>query len=746
MAAGHGFMLDLVTVLGAAAVGGLAANRLKQPVLLGYLVSGLVIGPFGLKLLQDTALIKSLAEVGVAFLLFALGVEFSLKELNRVRGIALGGGFLQLGITTVLVGIVAVTTGWVAGINQGIFLGALLSLSSTAVILKTLTERGEVQTLHGQVMLAILIVQDLALGLMLAILPALNQPPEALGTALLIALGKGLIFIIGAVVLGIWGVPPLIKGVARTGSSELFLLTVIVLCLGVALITAAFGLSIEMGAFAAGLMLAEIEYADQALSKVLPLRDTFATLFFVSIGMLIDPVLLWANLGVILGLVLMVMVGKALIILPIVLSFRYSFKTALTAALGLNQIGEFSFILAQVGVGLGFLTPEKYVLVLGTTAVSLVFTPLSLRFAPRLGTWLLALPLLAPYQASLKGARELSLPERIQDHVVIAGYGRVGQTLVKLLQSRGQKVLVIDNSEAQIQLLRTEKIPYVLGDAESELVLERVHLERAKALAIALPDPASTRLVLKKALEFAPELSIVARAHSSDELEILVQLGAQEAVQPEIEAALEMGAHLLGNLGEDQKAINEALQTVRAGRYRSLLPEPLQNVDLENLVTVAQQELNGVWVDLTARCPLVGLTLAEADIRNLTGATVMAVARGGQTLRYPTGQTRLAALDRILVVGSPEELKAFRDLTTSQAAVQQGMNDWVTLGPSSPWVGQNLMQLDLRRRYDVVVQAIRRQGKLYNAPGGDMTLEEGDCLLLRGEVPQIALMGTLAQS
>ncbi|WP_218079308.1 cation:proton antiporter domain-containing protein [Anthocerotibacter panamensis] len=742
MAAGHNFILDLVTVLGTAALGGYLANRLKQPVLLGYLVSGLIVGPFGLKLLGDVEQIQGLAEVGVAFLLFALGVEFSLKDLNRVRGIALGGGALQIGLTTILVALLAYGTGWVDSPIRGIFLGALLSLSSTAVVLKTLAERGEVQTLHGQVMLAILIVQDLALGLMLAVLPALNQPPDAIGWALLAAVGKGLLFAVGAVAVGVWLVPPLIKAVARSGSSELFLLTVLALCLGVALTTAAFGLSIEMGAFVAGLMISEIEYADQALAKVFPLRDTFATLFFASIGMLINPFVLGQNLGLILALVAVVMLGKALVILPIVLGFRYSFKTAVIASLGLNQIGEFSFVLAQVGLSLGLIDEKKYVLVLGTTAITLVVTPLFIRFAQPLAEGLLKLPVTNRLFGHLTGVRELSIPETISGHVVVAGYGRVGQILVKLLLTRNQKVLVIDNSDAAIQLLRLQGLPYILGDADSELVLEKAHLERANALTIALPDPTSTRLALKRALEFAPELLVMARAHTSSEIEVLAQLGAKEVVQPEFEAALEMGASLLTNLGEPKSAIEQALDTIRAGRYRTLLPEESQGQVLKDLLTAAA-DFNGEWILLTERCRLVGQTLAEADIRNLTGASVMAIERAGQTMRYPTGQTLLQADDRLLVVGAEMEMASFRDLVTGRLEAPQGLNDWVTLAEPSPLVGQTLTQTDLRRRHNVVVQAVRRQGKLYTSPGGDLRLEQGDCLLLRGEPEAVRTVALL---
>lgn len=505
MAAEHGLILDFTTVLGASALGGYLANRLRQPVLLGYLVTGLALGPYGLKLLSDVPRIQSLASIGVAFLLFALGVEFSLTELRRVKNIAINGSLLQIGLTTALVAFLTITLGWVDNLTQGIFLGVVLSLSSTAVVLKTLGERGETNTLHGQVMLAILIAQDLALGLILAFLPVLNQP-ERLVWALGIALLKVLLFLALAIALGRWIVPKLISNVAATESTELFVLTVISLCLSVALVTAKLGLSIEMGAFVAGLMVSEIDHADHALAKVLPLRDTFACLFFASIGMLIDPIALMQNLGLVLGLVTLVMLGKAIVVMPIILKFGYSLKTTILTSLGINQIGEFSFVLALAGLQLQLIPEKTYILLLETTAITLVLTPISLNIAPQLIERLTQIPFFAQSLRQFTEPNILSIPETISGHVVVAGYGRVGQVIVNILLNQGYVVLVIENSEAAIQRLRMQRIPYIFGDADSELVLEKIHLETAKALAIALPDPASSRLLLKRALE-------IGRAH-----------------------------------------------------------------------------------------------------------------------------------------------------------------------------------------------------------------------------------------
>lgn len=569
MAAADSFIFDLTLTLGASALGGFVANKLRQPVLLGYLVSGVVIGPFCLGLLTNVEDIKSLAEIGVAFLLFALGVEFSLAELKRVQDIAVKGSLLQIGLTIAIVFLFSWLAQWVETPVKGIFLGAVLSLSSTAVVLKTLTERGETNTVHGQVMLAILIAQDLSLGLMLAILPALNEPSN-ITWALAGAILKAVLFFATAFAMGYWVIPPMMKTVAQTENSELFLLTTIALCLGVALITAKLGLSIEMGAFVAGLIISEIDYSPQALAKVIPLRDTFGSLFFASIGMLVDPNILWSNSGIILGLVILIMLGKAMIIFPIIWKFGYSFKTAITAALGLNQIGEFSFVLALVGRELDFISEEQYLLLIGTTAITLVLTPIIMDFSGQIAEKLARNPIIARYIDSSKSDRDIFVPETICNHVVVAGYGRVGQTIVNILHDREYPVLVIENSEAATKQLRKANIPYIFGDADAELVLEKAHLTKAKALAIALPDPASTRILLKHALELSPNLAIVARSHNNSEIDILNQMGAKEVVQPEFEAALEMGAQILTTLGEAEPMVNTVLQNIRSDRYLSI--------------------------------------------------------------------------------------------------------------------------------------------------------------------------------
>ncbi|MBD2342782.1 cation:proton antiporter domain-containing protein [Anabaena subtropica] len=739
-------IVDLVSVLAVAACGGLFAALLKQPVLLGYLIGGMVVGPAGLGLIKEVIQVETLAQFGVAFLLFALGVEFSFAELKKVKAIALGGGGLQIALTILITVLVCGLTGaWGTLPAKGVFLGSILSLSSTAVVLKCLMERNETETPHGQVMLGILVVQDLALGLMLAVLPALHEPGEVIGVAVLTALVRIGLFAAGAVVAGIWVIPPLLRLLARTESRELFLLGVVALCLGIALLTEYMGLSIEMGAFVAGLMISEVEYADQTLTYVEPLRDIFASLFFAAIGMLIDPVFLWQNLELILGLVALVFVGKFLIITPLVKLFRYPLKTALIAGLGLAQIGEFSFVLASEGQALGLVSRRIYLLILGTTAVTLMLTPFVLRLVPFLFNFAESIPWLKPYLDGEGQALDVSEDLPFQDHIVVCGYGRVGKNLVKLLQQHNLPIVVIDQSESRIQQVREAGIPYVYGNCVSFHVLETAGVNYAKGMAIALPDPMSTRLCVKRALELCPELDLVVRATQDKNIELLYQLGAREVVQPEFEASIEMATHLLTDIGWTSSVLQQEMQQIRSDHYLDFRPERNAEEVSRHLQQVTQ-DLNRRWYDLPADSPLIGMSLEESDMRYLTGVSLMAIRRtNGDEIDYPNNQTKLEAGDRLLIVGANEEVAALEEFAQGKVAVPGENNacQWVTVDANSPIVGKTLANLALEPQTGIKVQAIRRDGKFMRSPDGSIDLRTGDQVLLCGSLPSLNQMQPL---
>jgi monovalent cation:H+ antiporter-2, CPA2 family len=635
-------IVDLVSILAAAAVGGIIAGLARQPALLGYIIGGMIVGPAGLGLIKELIQVETLAQFGAAFLLFALGVEFSFSELKKVQKISLGGGGLQILLTILVTTFISVSVGWVSTPQQGVFLGAILSLSSTAVVLKSLMESNETATPHGQVMLGILVVQDLALGFMLAVLPALDRPPAEIGMAVLQAAVKIGLFALGATAFGIWVMPRLLRLIASTESRELFLLGIVTLCLGIALSTAYLGLSIEMGAFVAGLMISEAEYADQTLAYVEPIRDVFAALFFAAIGMLIDPLFLWDNWDLILGLVSIVFVGKFAIITPLVRLFGYPLQTALIAGLGLAQIGEFSFVLASEGRSLGLVSRRVYLLLLGTTAVTLVVTPFILRLIPSLFNWIETVPTLDRWFQPGEPPLEVSEHVPLEPPIVICGYGRTGQNLAKLLAEQNVPVVVV------------------------EPVLTRAGLDRARAMVIALPDAMSTRLCLKHALEISPDLDIVVRANQYQDIELLYQLGGSEVVQPEFEASLEMASHLLVKIGLPTIQIQRQVKTIRNSHYMELRPEGAISQNIQ----AATLGMNRRWYRLSLTSPLLGNSIASASIRPLTGATIVAIQReDGTQINYPNGGTKFELGDSCLVIGSVEEQTLFEQLTKGEIAI-----------------------------------------------------------------------------
>jgi CPA2 family monovalent cation:H+ antiporter-2 len=728
-------IVDLVLVLAAATIGGLLASLLRQPAILGYLIGGIIVGPGGLGVIKELIQVETLAQFGVAFLLFALGVEFSFAELKKVQGISLGGGGLQIIFTILITALTMGILGWDTSPIQGIFLGAILSLSSTAVVLKCLMERNEMASPQGQIMLGILVVQDLALGLMLAVLPALNQPQggvifEAVGRSLLLI---GL-FALGAVVAGIWVIPKLLQFLAKTESKELFLLGVVALCLGIALLTEHLGFSIEMGAFVAGLMISEVEYADQTLTYVEPIRDIFAALFFVAVGMLIDPVFLWEHLELIIGLMLLIVAGKTLIIIPIVKLFGYSWRTSIITGLGLAQIGEFSFVLASAGQGLGLVSRRVYLLIVGTTALTLIITPFILQFAPKLLDWIEEkwdLSNLLENSQKITNIAE-DLPQ--QNHIIVCGYGRVGRNLVRLLQSHNYAVIVIDQSEKTVQELRNNQIPYLYGNAASLHVLEAAGVDRAASMAIALPDPMSTRLCLKRSLEFSPNLDVIVIADRDKDIELLYQLGAKEVVQPEFEASLELSNHVLTKMGLGGDKIQQEMQKIRQSQYSDFRPKQSAQEVARDLQQ-ATQEMNSKWYALPTNSPLMGMTLEESNIRPMTGISVMAIRRfTGEEIDYPDGQVRLEKDDKLLVVGEAAALETLDQLAKGEVTIpaESISCQWLNIPENSQVIGKSLSKLDLANRFRVQVQALRREDKFYRWPNRSLDLEAGDRLLLCG--------------
>ncbi len=556
-------ILDIAIVLGAALAGGLVARFLKQPTIIGYLLAGVIIGPHVFGLIHESDEIRVLATIAIVLLLFTLGIKFSLREMIRVRKVAIGGGIFQLLATTGLGIGIATLLGW--SLHEAVIFGFLIALSSTMVVIGMLTERGELESVHGRVMIGILLMQDIAAAFMMFILPALGDSGGNLPPVLGMAVLKAVLFLALVLLLGAWVVPRFIRRVAGQGprDRELFILSSAVLCFGGAFGAYYFGLSAALGAFAIGLLISESDFAHQVLGDMIPLRDIFSALFFVSVGMLVDISFMAGSIGTVIVVALVVILGKFLICSATARLFGYRGKTVPLVGAGMIQVGEFSFVLAELGLETGGISEHLYSLILASGMISIILTPFVYTLTTNLSTRLIRVRGLR----SLTGVGAPQLVEevaKISDHVVICGHGRVGGSVARMLGQLEIPYLVIDLDPAIISNLRDEGIPCVYGDAGNREVLSKVGLKDAALLLIAMPDPMAARLTLDHALHINPHLDVVARVHSDFELDFLRGRGASVLVQPEFEASIEMVRHVLCRLGLPEDKVKEFVNNWRA--------------------------------------------------------------------------------------------------------------------------------------------------------------------------------------
>lgn len=552
-------IVDLVIGLGAATIAGYLARRLGLPALIGYIGAGLLIGPNTPGLVADQGRVLLLANLGVALLMFGLGVEFSLSGIIRVRRAALMGGGIQIPLTILLGTAAGLAIGW--SIGASLLLGGAFAISSSIVALKTMLGRGEMESPHARTALGLGIVQDLSLAPMLALIPVIaGERAGALGITQSLLISAGVL--IGAYLLGTRLVPPILRVFARTGSRELFMLSVVAIALGVALATHIAGLSLGLGAFLAGIVVSESEFEEQVLADIIPVRDLFSTLFFLSVGMLIDPFVLLAQWQVVLGLTVVLVAGKMLITGGAFLAAGVDHRTATLAAIVMAQIGEFSFVLAGSGFEHDLVTADQYGTILSLSLTSILAMTLILRVSPWFVRLAERLPGVASQERLAAGPPPAVAPAG--DHVVLCGYGRVGIEVGKALERWSQPYSVIELNPAIVRDLRDRGIDALYGDAASREELEAAGIRTARTVAVTTPDLMTTESVIRLARELNPAINVIVRAPAAIDVARLNEGGADEVVQPEFEAGLEFVRQILGWQGIDPDA-TAALVAARRG-------------------------------------------------------------------------------------------------------------------------------------------------------------------------------------
>jgi CPA2 family monovalent cation:H+ antiporter-2 len=645
-----GIATDIILLIITSFFCGLLLQRLGLPLIIGYIAAGVVLGPHtGGVTVSNIHEIELLAEIGIALLLFALGLEFSLKDLKPVKTVALIGTPIQIILTIGLGAGIGHLMGW--DWKASLWLGALISLSSTMVILKTLMSQGWLGTLSSKVMIGMLIVQDLAVVPMMIILPQLNNPAVGLPVLGFAAL-KAAAFIAAMVLLGTRLLPHLMAHIAKLGSRELFLLAITAIGLGVGYVTHLAGLSFAFGAFVAGVVLSESDYGHQALSDIIPLRDLFGLLFFTSVGMLFDPTFLFNHFRQVLVLVVAVSIGKGIIFALIARIFNYRNVIPLAVGLGLFQVGEFSFVLARVGLSTNSIGNDLYALVLSTTILTMVLTPLISGQTGRI------------YALKKRWFRNEVLESSniphtgLSKHVVIAGGGRIGFQIAQVLKRLYIQFVIIELDHRRFEQAMNAGMAVVYGDAGQEVVLDAAGIKDASLLILTVNGFVATRSVIVQSKRLNSRIEIVARTSGPDYTELLKKLGVFEVVFPEFEASLEMTRQALLRLRVPSTEIQRHTETVRQELYAHLFNEKSDYRILSQL-RGAEQQFDLQWVRLVPESPMAHRSIGASEIRKKTGTSVVGVLRGGELKTNPEANFVLLPNDLIAIIGNERDREAF---------------------------------------------------------------------------------------
>ena len=647
-------------------IGGFVARKLRLPTLVGYLVAGLIISPFTPGYTGDTNAAAQLAEMGVVCRLFGVGLHFSLQGPWSVRSIAIPGAILKTTISTLLGLAVSQMWGWT--FEAGLVLGLSISVASTVVLLRGLADNALVTTPHGRVAIGWLVFEDLATIAILVLMPVLvsggNGNPFV---AVTLALLKTVLFVVIMLLVGTRLLSWLLTQIAYTRSRELFILAVVAVAIGVSYLAYEFfGVSLALGAFLAGVVVSESDVHHQVGAEVVPFRDFFAVMFFVSVGMLVDPAVVLANIDKVIILALLVIVGKGLITLGLALVLPSSARTMIIVAAGLSQIGEFTFIVGQTGVFLGLLDGDQYGLILAASVISILVNPLMYNLIQPVERALRRVPFL--WNAMDRGGpTPEAFTEQMENHVVIIGYGRVGRHIGGILQRLGEEFLVIEQDMAYATELQSQGIKTMFGDAANSEILTHVCLDCARVLVVTVPNETTSELIVGTAHVLSPDLPIIVRAETEDRLDDLVRLGATHVINPEMEGGLEILRYTLLTLDYSSGQIQHYIDTVRGDAYEGTQPGERGYPVLDQLL-MSTRGVEIAWLALEEDSPLLGQTLAEANVRSRVGASVVAIVRDRHVMANPKSNIRFEVDDLLGLIGDPHELEAAARLIAPVAA------------------------------------------------------------------------------
>ena len=654
---------DLLLIFALAIAVLLVCHRVRVATTVGFLITGVLAGPQGLGLIHGVEEVEVLAEIGVILLLFTIGVEFSLQSLFRIKRLVFLGGSLQVFLTVLVTFLICRQFGLAA--SRGIFVGFLASLSSTAIVLKLFQERAEIESPHGQTGLGILIFQDIAVVPMMLLTPFLAGKGLQVEGAVWLLILKGFGLLALVLVCAKYVVPEMLYRVARTRSRELFSLTILVICFAVAFLTHRLGLSLALGAFLAGLIISETEYAHETMGNVIPFRDVFTSLFFVSIGMLLDVRFLFAQPGQIGLLAAAVMGVKSGLVLLVVLLLGFPLRTGLLTGLALCQVGEFSFILFMRGAEVGLLGSRFYQLFLDVSVLTMGVTPFMIALAPRIADAIMRLPLPRKVKAGFSERALAASRERLRDHLVIVGYGLNGRNLASAAKMARIPYVVIEMNPQTVRKERKKGEPVHYGDASQQAVLESADIRNARVVVVVISDPVACRRITSTVRKENPKAHIIVRTRFLSEMQSLYDLGANQVVPEEFETSVEILSRVLGRYLVPRDEIEMFVAQARAGGYRMFRsPSTDRACGIDLKAQLPDMDVGTVRVN--ERSVAAGKSLGEIELRRKYGATLLAISREGAVLSNPDGDTTIRPHDVLLILAHPDSLSKVSRLLTAQ--------------------------------------------------------------------------------
>jgi CPA2 family monovalent cation:H+ antiporter-2 len=645
------FLRSLVVIFGISAIIVFILNKLRTPSIVGFLIAGILLGPHGLELISNVHLVEIFAEIGVVLLLFTIGLEFSLKKLLTLRKAIFVGGLLQVFITALAVFLLA--NFFIQRTNTSLILGFLIALSSTAIVMKMLFDRAEIDSPHGRISMGILIFQDLFVVMFILMIPILAGTHKGFLEIFLVLI-KSFGIITAVIISARWLVPKALHQIVHTRIRELFVISIIFICLGTAFLTHKLGLSLALGAFIAGLVISESEYSYQAISDILPFKDSFNGLFFISIGMLMDLDFFLSSIGTIMLIVAIIILLKTLTSTFAVFLTGSNLRISLHSGLILSQIGEFSFVISITALQAGLITESSYQFFLSSAIITMLLTPLFITLSPQV--WAASRKLLARLQGMRAHAGITKEQDKKTDHVIIIGFGLNGRNLALVLKELEVPYVILELNSQTVTKMRKEGEAIFYGDGTSQEILHKLGIERARAVVIVISDPSATRKIVKTARRLNSHIYIVVSTRYLAEVEDLLSIGADEVIPAEFETSIELFSRILNFYHMPKTLIGQYSDKFRKDHYRLFIKgETPKRLFHDTIAVMPNVDYESYIIE--SGSPAMNSSVKTLDIQNKTGAHMIAVRRGNKTILGLSSDFIFQKGDIIFLIGDKSSLE-----------------------------------------------------------------------------------------